>query len=101
MSTNKIVYAELVLQIGSVVFYETKSQNFLFGKPSYYWKYMSSSDYFGPFNSLMEAGQHFDRTIRTPPSIPATNMVPKGVVQASPPPANVINVDFRTKKRIV
>lgn len=97
---NDIAIAYLIAQIGSVCFYESKSHKFLFGKPSYYWKYMSSNDFFGPFNSLMEACQHFDHTMRTPASAPMTNIVPIGSVQAEPKLNNLIKIDFKSKKRI-
>lgn len=97
---NEIVYAHLIAQIGSVCFYECKSQKFLFGKATYYWKYMNSADFFGPFNSLMETCQHFDHTIRTPASVPTTNLAPANPVIPEPHLNNLIKVDFKSKKRI-
>lgn len=99
VSVNKIVYAQLILQIGSVCFYECKSNTFLFGRPVYYWKFMSSSDYFGPFNTLLEAGSSVDHHVRGPTQTIATlDVQPTLSVQQDT--KNVIRVDFKAKKRI-
>ena len=97
---SNVIYAQLILQVGAVCFYEAKPSTLLFGKPSYFWKYSQDMEFRGPFNSLLECGQHFDHSMRAPPSMPPSNVAQPGTVEAQPLPKNVINVDFITKRRL-
>lgn len=104
---SNILYAEAVLQVGSLVFMEAKSTTFLFGRSIYYWKFKDSSLYYGPFNSLSEAGLSVDEMLRDP-----KGAYPTGTVETPSPapvvsdgsvkeiPNNLIKIDFRSKKRI-
>lgn len=91
--------AFLIMQIGSVCFYEAKNSSFLFGKSEYFWKYMSAYDFYGPFTSLMAASQHFDHTMRTPANVAPLDKVPQGTIVVQPV-NNVILVDFKNKRRL-
>lgn len=96
---DKVVYAELILQVGSLIFMESKSSSFLFGKPLYYWKFRDSTIYYGPFNSLYEAGDNVDQVMRSgQPDITASAPVATDVITEIP--MNVIKVDFKAKRRI-
>lgn len=83
---NDIIYADLLFTMGSVMVYELKPSSFtLFSRPTYFWKYKNSPDFFGPFDSVMNATKHWESTVVPPSSLVANN---------------VIKVDFKAKRRI-
>lgn len=101
---KQILHAELVLSVGSLCFFECKSIQFLFGRPTYYWKFRDSTVYYGPFNTLLDAGFNVDALMRMSPEQQATKAAPDGSVQEpvinEEPPKNVIKLDFKTKRRL-
>jgi hypothetical protein len=94
---SKVSYARLILSIGSLQFFECKSNTFLFGKPTYYWKFRDDTAYYGPFDSLMSAGHVVDLHV-TGKTTPASLKTNSSTIQANPD--NVIIVDFKSKKRV-
>ena len=97
---SKVLYAQLIFTIGSVAIYEAKSESFFFGRPTYFWKFLNSTDYYGPFDTLLETGMNFDQVMRgnTVPTEQPSSTTP--VISVQEDQTNVIRVDFKSKKRI-
>jgi hypothetical protein len=90
---NKIVYAEFVFSIGSIVVYKSKPKYTLFGKTTYFWKYVDTTEFSGPFDSIMHAMNHCMKS----QNLPTTRThIHTAVIR----PTNVVYVDFKKKKRI-
>lgn len=91
MSTNEIVYAELLFNFGSVMVYELKPKVYdLFNQPVYYWRYKDSATYAGPFQTIMNCTRHWEATTRGEQTLTETPI----------DMSNVIRVDFKNKRRI-
>lgn len=96
MSTNDVVYAELLFNFGSVYVYEVKPKIYdLFNQPVYYWRYRDTAEYYGPFKTIMECCRNWESTVRGTPTLPALTQVNDGIDMS-----NVIRVDFKNKRRI-
>lgn len=96
MDNMQYVQATLVLNVGSLCFYECSAVTFLFGKPTYYWKFKSAKEFFGPFVTLEAAGNDVNRYMTIPPqfSTPTPPPMPEA------PVSNVVHIDFKSKRRL-
>ena len=93
--SNEVVYAKFLFSFGSVYIYEWTPGKFdLFGQPMYYWRYVDTAAYYGPFVSIMECTRHWEAFTRGQSNTQAINL------QKEMDMSNVIRVDFKTKKRI-
>lgn len=100
---NNVMTGTLVLKVGSLCFLEAKPFNLLFGKTTYYWKFADSQVYYGPFNTLFDAGQSVDDMMKGGPS-PATSQVDSAPSLTENKAEevdnkNVIQVDFKSRRR--
>lgn len=104
---TKLVTAKLILQVGSLQFMEAEGL-YIFGKSVFYWKFKDSSTYYGPFNTLIECGEHVDEMMRGPGPMPEPTKNPLSNIDTpldnsltkEEKPNNLITVDFKSKRRL-
>ncbi len=99
----KVITAELILQVGSLQFFRAQGI-FLFGKPAFYWKFADLKVYYGPFDSLIEAGQDVNQKTQSmsagPVSLYDAQEKSSTRIVLEQDTKNVIKVNFLLKKRI-
>lgn len=101
MDKPKITYAKLVLKVGTLCFFESSTDSFFGSRNEYFWKFENDTTYFGPFITLLDAGINVNDTIHGHKS--SITKALDGTVPPTPPAPevkNLIQVDFKTKRRI-
>lgn len=103
MDKPKISYAKLLLRVGSMCFFESSKESFFGSRHDYYWKFENATEYYGPFMTLLDAGLSATGWLSggsSPITQALLNNAGIGIVAPVVDNKNIIEVDFKTKRRI-